>query len=74
MLSKHSRTMSLAAGLCCALLVPGPLVRAQDRGIVRPDAPDWDAELADALRLQHDEALPAELKQQVTDYLEEKLR
>ncbi len=31
MLSKHSRAMSLAAGLCCALLVPGLLARAQDR-------------------------------------------
>lgn len=47
---------------------------AKDRGIVRPDEQEWQAELADFLRLQPDEALPAELKQPVTNYLQERLR
>jgi len=47
---------------------------AKDCGIVRPDVQDWQAEQADFLRLQRDEALPAELKQPITEYLEEKLR
>ncbi|MGI6169949.1 MAG: hypothetical protein ACOYI4_09715 [Christensenellales bacterium] len=47
---------------------------AKDRGIVRNDAQDWQSELADLLLLQHNEALPDDLRQPITDYLQEKLR
>ncbi|MBX6334169.1 hypothetical protein IRY61_02380 [Candidatus Saccharibacteria bacterium] len=46
---------------------------AKERGIVRADELDWQAELADFLRLQPQEALPPELKGQIQAWLEKEL-
>ena len=46
---------------------------AKERGIVRADELDWQAELADFLRLQSQEALPPELKGQIQAWLEKEL-
>lgn len=46
---------------------------AKERGIVRPDDLDWQTELADALRLQPHEALPAELKEPIQAWLQKEL-
>ncbi len=44
---------------------------AVERGIVRED--DWQQQLANLLRLQPDEALPAELRERIQTYLQERL-